>query len=123
MRRTAQLLLLLLYVGQLLAPAIIITDFIVDRERIARELCVQRERTEGMRTCHGECHMMKQLHAAEHAAAQHTPPSLPIKAQPEWFVEVMDVAKQSDAVILQWLEASVGLHAGVRNVAEPVPWG
>lgn len=123
MRRAAQLLLLLLYVGQLLAPAIIITDFIVDRERVALELCVQRERTEGMRTCHGECHMMKQLHAAEDAAAQHTPPSLPVKAQPEWIVEVMDVAKQSDAVIMQRLEASVGLHAGVRSVAEPVPWG
>ncbi|MEO8066123.1 MAG: hypothetical protein ABI599_00380 [Flavobacteriales bacterium] len=122
MRAAFQYILLALYVGQLLGPALIITDFLVERDRIARDLCVQRELTEGMRTCHGECHMMKQLHAAEQAAAQHTPPSLPVKSQPEWIVEFMGVAKALDGVVIGLPVSRSVLLAGAISISEPVPW-
>lgn len=60
--------LFVLMVGLLLAPALVLLEFTLDRERIARELCVQREVVEEMRTCHGECQLSKRLRALEHAA-------------------------------------------------------
>ena len=123
MRGAAQLVLLALYIGQLLAPALIMADFIVDRDRIERELCVQRERAADVRTCHGECHMVKQLRAAEEAAAQHAPPALPMKVQPEWFVGRADEPVFGESIDLQWPRIAQALPAGERTTAEPVPWG
>ncbi|MBK6777777.1 MAG: hypothetical protein IPG74_18730 [Flavobacteriales bacterium] len=123
MRGAAQLVLLALYIGQLLAPALIIADFIVDRERIERELCVQRERAADVRTCHGECHMVKQLRAAEEAAAQHAPPALPMKVQPEWFVDRADEPVFGEGIDLHWPRIVQAVPAGERAAAEPVPWG
>jgi len=60
--------LFVLMVGLLLAPALVLVEFHADRERIARELCVQREVMEEMRTCHGECQLSKRLRALEHEA-------------------------------------------------------
>lgn len=60
--------LFVLMVGLLLAPALVLLEFHADRERIARELCVQREVVEEMRTCHGECQLSKRLRALEHEA-------------------------------------------------------
>lgn len=60
--------LFVLMVGLLLAPALVLLEFTLDRERIARELCVQREVVEEMRTCHGECQLSKRLRALEHEA-------------------------------------------------------
>jgi hypothetical protein len=60
--------LFVLMVGLLLAPALVLLEFHADRERISRELCVQREVVEEMRTCHGECQLSKRLRALEHEA-------------------------------------------------------
>ncbi|MCU0320288.1 MAG: hypothetical protein MUE88_09460 [Flavobacteriales bacterium] len=57
-----------LMVGLILAPAILVVEFHADRDRIARELCVQRDVVEDMRTCHGECQLSKRLRALEHEA-------------------------------------------------------
>lgn len=45
----------------LLYPVSFLVQFELDRERIARELCVQREVAEETRTCHGQCHLTKKL--------------------------------------------------------------
>lgn len=60
MRFTAHVLLLAL-LASVFAPAIIVGDFIVERDRIVRELCVQRLVPEEMRTCHGNCYLSKTL--------------------------------------------------------------
>jgi hypothetical protein len=57
-----------LMVGLILAPAIVVVEFHADRDRIARELCVQRDVVEDMRTCHGECQLSKRLRALEQEA-------------------------------------------------------
>ncbi len=53
--------LLLHFLAVMLAPAWIVADFMVERDRIQRELCVQRMVPDEQRTCHGECCLMKRL--------------------------------------------------------------
>ncbi|HQV39174.1 MAG: hypothetical protein IPO60_07130 [Flavobacteriales bacterium] len=53
--------LLLHFLAVTLAPAWIVADFMVERDRIERELCVQRMVPDEQRTCHGECSLMKRL--------------------------------------------------------------
>lgn len=68
MRRTSVTVVLVLIIALMMAPTVVLIEFTLDRERIARELCVQREVVEEMRTCHGECQLSKRLRALEHAA-------------------------------------------------------
>lgn len=60
-----------------LAPSLLLLNFLVHRAAIERELCVQREVTPDMRTCHGECHLSKQLRALEREAGREFPVELP----------------------------------------------
>jgi hypothetical protein len=53
------------FAAMLLAPSLVLLQFQVDRARIERELCVQRDLMEGMRTCHGECQLSKRFQALE----------------------------------------------------------
>ena len=46
--------LLVHFIAVLTVPAWITVDFMLERDRIARDLCVQRMVTEGLPTCHGE---------------------------------------------------------------------
>lgn len=122
MNKTVIWTTLLLYAGQFLVPALLVTAFFMERSRIERELCVQRERAADMRTCHGECHLMKQLKAAEVDGADQTPPQLPQRTQPEWFngtalrlpeTSAVDVVRCTNVPVL------------VRRLVEPlehVPW-
>ena len=50
-----------MFLGHLLLPAGIVLDFMVDQDRIIRELCVQRLVPEEMRTCHGHCYLSQKL--------------------------------------------------------------
>lgn len=53
--------LLLVFLGHLLLPAGIVMDFLIDQDRIAHELCVQRLVPDEMRTCHGHCYLSQKL--------------------------------------------------------------
>lgn len=55
----------LLFAAVLLAPSLVLLQFKVDQSRIARELCVQRDLMEDMRSCHGECQLSKRFKALE----------------------------------------------------------
>ena len=46
----------------------VLLQFKIDQQRIAKELCVQRELIEGMRSCHGECQLTKRFKALEQEA-------------------------------------------------------
>ena len=59
--RGISVFLLLHFIMVLLAPAWIVVDFMVERDHIERELCVQRMVPDAQRTCHGECCLMKRL--------------------------------------------------------------
>lgn len=113
---------LLLYAGQFLVPAFIVGRFIAERERVERELCVQRERAEGMRTCHGECHVMKQLRAAEDAAADHAPPRLPKRTQPETWSNVRIVVPIPPVLAVEHVEVITKTVSRPFEPLEHVPW-
>lgn len=68
MRRASASVVLVLITIVMMAPAVVLMDFTLHRDRIARELCVQRDVVEDMRTCHGECQLSKRLRALEHEA-------------------------------------------------------
>lgn len=61
-------LVTLLFAVVLFAPSLFLLQFQMRRAYIERELCVQREVIAEMRTCHGECHLMKQFAALEQEA-------------------------------------------------------
>jgi hypothetical protein len=66
--------LLVAVVGIMLSmPTAILVRFQWRRAYVERELCVQREVIAEMRTCHGECHLSKQLKALEHKSEQGFP--------------------------------------------------
>ena len=67
--------------------------------------------------------MVKQLRAAEEAAAQHAPPALPMKVQPEWFVDRADEPVFGEGIDLHWPRIVQAVPAGERAGAEPVPCG
>ena len=68
MKRGPVILVLWLFVAVLLAPAYVLIDFTLHQDRIARELCVQRDVVEAMRTCHGHCELSKRFRQLEHEA-------------------------------------------------------
>ncbi|MBK9417896.1 MAG: hypothetical protein IPN62_11525 [Flavobacteriales bacterium] len=68
MQRMPVLLVLVVVIAMMVAPTMVLIDFKVDQERIARELCVQRDVVEDMRTCHGDCQLSKRFRALEHQA-------------------------------------------------------
>lgn len=49
-------------------PSVVITRWLADRDRIARELCELRELPAEMNTCNGQCHLARQLKQAEQQA-------------------------------------------------------
>lgn len=65
MNRILSSVLGVLFVAAVIAPSLVLLQFQVDRARIERELCVQRDLMEGMRTCHGECQLSKRFKALE----------------------------------------------------------
>ena len=66
--------LLVVVVGIMLSmPTAVLVRFQLRRAYVERELCVQREVMADMRTCHGECHLSKQLKALEHESEQGFP--------------------------------------------------
>ena len=62
-----------LFVGLMLAPLAVLLEFHVHRDSIERELCVQRDVMESMRTCHGECQLAKRFKALEQESGTEFP--------------------------------------------------
>ncbi len=54
-------------------PSLYVLQFQLRKAYIERELCVQRNVMEDMRTCHGECHLSKKFKALEEEAQQGFP--------------------------------------------------
>lgn len=59
--RGLSLIFLLHFLAVTFAPGCLVADFLLERSRIERELCVQRMVPEEVRTCHGECQLSKRM--------------------------------------------------------------
>lgn len=113
----------MVYLAVLLAPFAITLDFLLQRDRIARELCVQRAVPEGERTCHGQCCLKKQLLTEETTpTSPSTPPVLPQKIHPELLALAVKPVNDVHVGTLAWAFITPRPLAADRDPAEPVPW-
>lgn len=122
MRFTAPLLALL-FAAVLNAPSLYLVQFTLRRAYIERELCVQREQMEGMRTCHGECQLSKKFRALEEEAEAGFPSDrLEIRNEP-MLEQRTHVPLFIRAGFQQYFPMWVSpISAGHTAVSEPVPW-
>lgn len=122
MRAMAWLFLVAITAGYLV-PSAIVADFYVERDRIARDLCVQRMVKEGMRTCHGDCYVMKKLRHLEQKERDlpgelrdlRIDEALPASKVVMWMVQDMAPGRPR-------CSADGGMLAGHSRSLEPVPW-
>ena len=124
MLRVATSLVALHFLVTLCLPTLVLLHFQVDRARIERELCVQRDLMEGMRTCHGECQLSKRFKALEEESEKEFPaerlraryePMVILSAAPKpWFRGAFDIAV---------VRADDPVSEGFSRTVEQVPRG
>jgi hypothetical protein len=121
--RTFSVVLLLHFLAITVAPAWITLDFLVERDRIEKDLCVQRMVADGQRTCHGECYLMKRLKKSE-GREQNLPNELRAFRIGDMIALEVDHAlispKEKDKPI--WAKLELALLAGHTRPLSPVPW-
>ena len=106
-----------------LAPLMVLLQFHVDRAYIERELCVQRDVVEAMRTCHGECQLSKRFRMLEQQAEKEFPADR-IATRFEPKVPVVADASVAAPAVLTIDHPSLVARITDRSlpVEEPVPW-
>jgi hypothetical protein len=114
----------LLFAAVLMAPSFVLLQFKLDQARIARELCVQRDLLEDMRSCHGECQLGKRLKALERDAEQDFPTER-VRVRYEPMVEqcAEPVAFIRPALVVVLPEMLFPLADGYGRCLEHVPKG
>lgn len=116
-------LLLIAFTAVLLAPGFIVGDFLFERQRIQRDLCVQRMVPDAQRTCHGQCCLMKRLRKAEQKE-QGVPAelrSLRLDDAVPTSVGARMVVPQVVSVINAGARCALPLEGFVGS-SDPVPW-
>ena len=116
-------LLWVVFLGHLLIPAGIVVDFLVDQERIAQELCVQRLVPEEMRTCHGHCYLSKKLKEVD-ARERDLPGTLRALKLDDAVAQRTAIPFRSIVPVLALFRPDMdeALSPGCAPVTEPVPW-
>ena len=115
--------LVIWFVALMAAPGALFVQFQVHRAQIEKELCVQREVVEEMRTCHGECVLSKRFKALEREADQGFPAERMVRFEP-----VTDLAVDHTPVRLPMAEMPrpmpvYDLADGFLGMVEHVPRG
>lgn len=124
MLRGISALLFAAFCTMTVAPTLFVAHFVARRAYIERELCIQREVAAEMRTCHGECHLGRQLRAMEQEAEQGFPAER-IDFRIEPAVESVDKGVRFilSGVKRPFPEGRMEACVGHRRLSEPVPWG
>lgn len=123
MRRFWSGFVLLVVLLTTLAPSLALLQFHLRRSYIERELCVQREVAADMRTCHGECHLARQLRALEQESQESFPGSrLDFRTEP-----AMKPSPERTGLILAvsslfFPEQEAVIADGFTVSLDPVPW-
>ena len=116
-------LVALLFAALLCAPSMIYVQFKLDQSRIARELCVQREVMEDMRTCHGECQLSKRFKALEARAEAGFPAELiEMRQEPAVAHAVAPRAYIAPVADLAVPDPCYHTAAGYPAAVDHVPW-
>ncbi len=124
MKRILAPLVGLLFAAMLLAPSVVLFQFKLDQQRIAKELCVQRDLMEDMRSCHGECQLSKRFKALEQEAEAGFPAeSMQVRYEP-----VVDLGAPPVLILPLVTDLFSGqpvfaLSEGFGKLAEHIPRG
>ena len=120
---TASVAMLVVYTLVLAWPSLVVVDWLADRDRIARELCVQHDLPPEMNHCNGQCHLAKELKATqaaqENAAAEPEVQVFHVNAVADPAPLVM-LLRGSDREFPLWSSAELIGHSGS---VDPVPRG
>lgn len=117
-------MLLFAVLAGLMAPLFHVLHFQLRRAYVERELCVQRELAGNLRTCHGQCHLSKQLRSLEHEAAQGFPAErIDFRTEPAVDDLGAPVVIANRIVPRRFGHEEDGLLGGFRSPSDPVPWG
>lgn len=106
----------------LLLPSLIVGHFLLERDRIERELCVMRDAAPEQNTCHGNCVLMRQLNTSERKA-QAPFENLEVRTQPSLVADVLNWPPVLPMRELASPPLRVVLLDGIHTIADPVPWG
>lgn len=118
-------LLLFLFAATVATPAVVMVDFLLERDRIIKELCVQRAVPEMERTCHGQCHLAKQLkETAPKKEELPVPPTIRFEVQFAGVYTAFTVdAPRTDLRSIHPVDRSYAVLSGFPTCPEGVPWG
>lgn len=123
MQRSLAWAITMAFLGSMVAPSLCVLQFQMRRAYVERELCVQRDVVEAMRTCHGQCHLSKQLKALEQEAAAGFPADqLQFRTEPAMAIQVQPAGFVLAASPLGFPRSINRLCAGHADSADPVPW-
>lgn len=123
MRRFGSGVMLMVILITTLAPSLALLQFHVRRTYIERELCVQREVAADMRTCHGECHLAKQLKALEQESQESFPGSrLDFRTEPAVGPSIERACITLTVTSLDFPVMEPALADGFIASLDPVPW-
>ncbi len=116
---------LVVYMAMVLAPAAVVTSFLLQRERITKEFCVQRFKPVEQNCCKGSCHLREQLNEpASPEQAPGTSPRMEVRVEPAIIVGLRPVTFELAAVTRAFApSARWCVRVGYPSISEPVPWG
>lgn len=123
MRRTVAGFLVVAMALPFVLTATVLVRFHLERDRIIKELCVQRALPEAEQTCHGQCHLKKKLQVQE--APQDLPalPRLELRMEPAVNGHVGIPLSIPQARSRSFgPEEQYRMGAGYPSLSDPVPW-
>lgn len=115
--------LLAAIMASVFAPAAVVVGFHLRRAYVERELCVQREVAAELRTCHGQCHLAKQLRALEQEAEQGFPEErIHLRSEPMMDERPGIGCPEPPVFTFRHHRREDVLREGHPSRLEPVPW-
>ena len=116
-------ILLLQFISVLVGPAFIVVDFVVERDHIERDLCVQRMVPDAQRSCHGECCLKRRLDESG-ARERNMPTELRALRLSDMLADggALLPAPEMRKVNSLWDTLQQGTLAGHTRLSAPVPW-
>ena len=102
-------------------PSLLVVHFLLKRTSIERELCVMRDASPEMNTCHGNCYLMRQLEVTKRKADAPFE-QLSFRPQPSEHRTLVIRPPVLAWVVRRFPAFDEAVLIGARALADPVPW-
>lgn len=102
-------------------PSVIVGHFLVKRASIERELCVMRDASPELNTCHGNCYLMRQLEVTKQKADAPFE-QLSFRPQPSEHQTLVIWPPVLAWDVRRFPAFDEAVLIGTRALTDPVPW-